>query len=436
MVFLELRQGARIDIVSGQMKSVQEDIADVKQDVTAMINILHQMLNEGAKQRARDLEEKENLRRQTAELKQDTEVRSLKLWQDYEQLREENVRLKQRGGHALLFTDHQYATILIARLTRGLSAQENEAQVGTILNLQPPMTSHQWMSVYPPFPMYANFDTSYIIPAQGIRPTESNGLLVLIELLQAQDVHRIDVEAVKDSSDALSTAHRSLVSQLLGNEKFNRWARAVGSRRLLIEDDEWADPEAGSPLSWFSSILVKTVLSRVDFIPVVFFCGQHTESDDIYTGVQPLMRSLLTQLAEQKIHKFGATLDHPMPGFHEQGLTLPDLLRIFHLIARQLPPSAVLVCILDGVNHYENARHEGDLLYVLEFLTGLTEDSSIPPAVKVLATSATKTVCVHKLFQNEDEDDGSALISITELLVVANEVDEADMDVTWADSDI
>lgn len=263
------------------------------------------------------------------------------------------------------------------------------------------------------------------------------GLSELIQLLQAEDVHRHDVDTILDSADAISLAYPSMASQIVTTRQFDRWARSVESKRLLIEDNHSVNMlEAGDALSWFGALLAKTLRSREEFVSISFFCSRHIERDDNCNGVVSMMRSLVSQLCQQLVDKF-SIVAAPLVSVssQQQPWDLADLLRCFDSLARQLPRQVTLVCILDGVNHYENEDHEDEVLIVLRFLVGLTRDASIPAAIKVLATSATKTVVVHTAFQIDDSSDDDALLSTTELPMVCNDVVESDLDVEWNDRD-
>lgn len=227
-----------------------------------------------------------------------------------------------------------------------------------------------------------------------------------------------------------------MVSQIVGSTKFDGWAKSCDSQRLLIEDNHTRDFEAAGALSWFSSLLVKTLTLRAEFVPTVFFCGLHTESSDDYTGVRPMMRSLISQLLQQMASKFDIDLTQMVSHNHIEW-ELPDLLRFFELLVKQIPPQGTLVCILDGINYYENAAYEDDLLCVLRCLIGLTNDDGMLSAIKVLATSATKTIAAHEIFQIEKDtfhdNNDAVLLAITELPIVGDDVDESDLSVDWPD---
>lgn len=108
------------------------------------------------------------------------------------------------------------------------------------------------------------------------------------------------------------------------------------------------------------------------------------------------------------------------------------LLHLSGLLVRQLPYRITMVCILDGVDIFENDAHEEDLLKVLRFLVGLARDSSMPPAIKLLASSATKTVLAHTAFHLDDAYDDDALLSVSELPFVGSNVLHSRLDVEWS----
>lgn len=251
--------------------------------------------------------------------------------------------------------------------------------------------------------------------------------------LPTRDIRSHDIDFIMDSVDSLSGVHRSMVGQIVGSRQFVMWAKSCDSQRLLIEDNYTTDLEAADALRWFSALLAKTLHLRAEVVSIVFFCGLHTESDDENHGLEPMMRSLTSQLLRQMVTKFDIDLTEMVP-YSQTESNLPDLLRNFERVAKRIPTQGTLVCILDGINHYENAVCEDDLLGVLRFFIGLTQDDGMLSATKLLATSATKTIAAHKPFvteQDVDGDDDLFLLAFTELPLVGGDVEESDLMVEW-----
>lgn len=93
IVSLETSQCVRTETVSGQVETIREDIADIKNQFAnfqaALMNRVNRMFIDGARQRARDWKEMEKHAQRTNRLE-------FAKWQDYEKLRLENKELSHR----------------------------------------------------------------------------------------------------------------------------------------------------------------------------------------------------------------------------------------------------------------------------------------------------------------------------------------------------
>jgi hypothetical protein len=63
----------------------------------------------------------------------------------------------------------------------------------------------------------------------------------------------------------------------------------------------------------------------------------------------------------------------------------------------------MLVCIIDGISHYETDDFEDNMLKVLECLLGLVKDAKMAAAVKLLAASPTTTDLMQDRFKGDDD---------------------------------
>ena len=88
---------------------------------------------------------------------------------------------------------------------------------------------------------------------------------------------------------------------------------------------------------------------------------------------------------------------------------------LFAWLVRRLPRGVTLVCLIEGVSHYETDDYEDDMLRGLGRLLSLMRDKSVAAVVKVLVTSATTTDSVQAAFVTDDNDDeSSCLLSLAE----------------------
>ncbi|CZR69883.1 uncharacterized protein PAC_19783 [Phialocephala subalpina] len=97
----------------------------------------------------------------------------------------------------------------------------------------------------------------------------------------------------------------------------------------------------------------------------------------------------------------------------EQGLDLDierirkgnitHLCALFSTLVRRLPKDITLICIIDGISHYEVDEHEKGMLKALQCLLDLARDNGVAAVIKVLATSPTTTGLVQGRFEDDDE---------------------------------
>lgn len=131
-----------------------------------------------------------------------------------------------------------------------------------------------------------------------------------------------------------------------------------------------------------------------------------------------MMCSFIAQLA--KSWPFNATtLQNNKLNVYGQGKVermvkngnLPKLCDLFRFLVRLLPASATLICIIDGILHYETDELEEGLLKVLELLLNLARNGNTDATVKILASSPAMTDLVQTRFKGDD----SSFISLTEI---------------------
>lgn len=251
----------------------------------------------------------------------------------------------------------------------------------------------------------------------------------MISHLASENLDISDVEYILETSDALEMRHRTLISQIVGTNRFHNWSTSFTSCRLLVQGSVSRDSrQSVSALSWFCALLVNTLRKRELFISLVFFCGQHTEADDTNSGVHSMMRSLITQLLQQQEFLQIPLTYEEFDGESGGHLHLEMLCQTFSLLLRQIPKRMTLVIVLDNVGLYENVDHEVDLLKVMGLFESFVQDQSIPPAVKILATSSTKTLAVHRVFEDDTHDDETWLLATSELPPVGDNVAISDLE--------
>jgi hypothetical protein len=174
-------------------------------------------------------------------------------------------------------------------------------------------------------------------------------------------------------------------------------------------------------------MLAHSVRTRERYVAIVFFCGLHVEYDQEPVGVTGMVRSLVFQLL-QNLESAGPheSAAWKIPGIMSwaelDGIAKSDLTQLCRLLIRlaflQLSAGRTLVCIVDGVNHYQTDELEADVVMVvrtLHWLVQATKDGhpwGQNAAIKVLVTSSAASNGVSDLFR--DEDDILSIVNLTQ----------------------
>ena len=240
-------------------------------------------------------------------------------------------------------------------------------------------------------------------------------------LLDIPDLDDRDLAYVEEQKYWIATKYGSRAEQVLDTPQFHDWLVAAEPRELLVHGD-FRPTEAHhvSGLSLVCATLARTLRARPRYLALVFFCGLHEGDDeDGPWGPDALVRSFAAQLLRQ--HPLAAT--EAELALARTG-DLGDACRLFVSLARRVPADVTLVCIVDGIIHFEIDRFEDGMLEVLRCLLRLVRDESPDSArVKVLVTSATPTDSVQREFLRyyDDDDEGDSRLIAMEGLPVAGQ---------------
>ncbi|EXJ72273.1 uncharacterized protein A1O5_04777 [Cladophialophora psammophila CBS 110553] len=188
--------------------------------------------------------------------------------------------------------------------------------------------------------------------------------------------------------------------QLIQVRQLKDWMVSPTSSQLLIHGDYQGKQDI-SGLSLFCSSLAQSLVARApQYIPLVFFCGLHTDRNvDDYTGGLAIIQNFICQLLcqfdfDKKLLANDVGEDRIRDG------DIGKLCSLFELLVKQLPSTVVLFCLIDGIVYYERKEFVNDLGLVLVTLLKISEQSD-QAAVKVLVTSPTVTTSVRKPFPHD-----------------------------------
>lgn len=220
----------------------------------------------------------------------------------------------------------------------------------------------------------------------------------LYRVLNVPELEKMDLEYAIQSKELLTAADQERAEFIMGSPKFRNWLIATSSTELLVHGN--SDPMLVSPLSFFCSMLVQNLYRMPRFRTVVFFCGLHTASNDIYAGGRGMIKSFLTQLLAQETFN----LNFLDPDFVAR-IKKDDanaLCKLFGVLARQLSRDVSLFCIIDGVNFYDHGKHLIGMSFVLRSLLDLRSEGNMQTVFKILITSPSTTTQVVQAFDEEN----------------------------------
>ncbi|KAH9224701.1 hypothetical protein DL95DRAFT_516944 [Leptodontidium sp. 2 PMI_412] len=134
-----------------------------------------------------------------------------------------------------------------------------------------------------------------------------------------------------------------------------------------------------------------------------FFCGEHLGVDDPDSGVDGMMRSLLSQLllAYPDFDLF--YIDRMRNLDYEQ---VDDLCEMFYVLIAQLPPDVIVFCIVDSIGFFE----EKDLLckdaelVVQQFVDIVARTQDYGCTFKLLLTSPWNSRVLYKNMPSNEDD--------------------------------
>jgi hypothetical protein len=190
--------------------------------------------------------------------------------------------------------------------------------------------------------------------------------------------------------------------QLIRSTQFKDWVVAGTSSQLLIHG-EYDGQRYVSGLSLFCSSFAQSLEARAPrFIPLIFFCGLHTDPDmDRHTGGRAVIQNFICQLLCQFDFDTRSFASEKLDEHLIQLGDIDELCRLFQWLVGKLPQSVVLFCVIDGVGYYERDEFEHDIGFVVEKLLRISAEKKTQAGVKILLTSSNRTTYIRQPFPDE-----------------------------------
>ncbi|OJJ98406.1 hypothetical protein ASPACDRAFT_53301 [Aspergillus aculeatus ATCC 16872] len=183
------------------------------------------------------------------------------------------------------------------------------------------------------------------------------------------------------------------VAGVLQDSRFRSWLQDMRSEVLVVSRMEEDILEEGpvSPLTYLCSVMIKTLAPAERVMPMVFFCRQHCDSQDSFTGAAGMLRSLISQVTLNlyETHRLDLTF---LVEEHLHTIATQDVSTLCHLFAEVVKraPEGIVVCIIDGVDFLSNQLNlywVGGVMRFLNSLLGAVAGSRSDLVFKILVTS-------------------------------------------------
>lgn len=254
---------------------------------------------------------------------------------------------------------------------------------------------------YPSTPALIAWQQAGPVPAQNVQhlmdPDDLLSCIGIPDILSQDYQHLTEKRKV-----TVPAPEQARAEQLIRTSQIREWLTGPTSSQLLVHGNY--DRRAYiSGLSLFCMSLAHTLSERVPrFIPLVFFCGLHTEPlQDAHTGGRALLQSFIRQLLCQYDFNGDSIPVEPEKVDYVQQGDLSTLCTLFKRLVRMLPKGVALFCLVDGVVYYEREEFLDDLGRVLMTILQLSGQEGMQAPVKVLLTSPTRTSVVRQPFPDD-----------------------------------
>ncbi|KAE8152985.1 hypothetical protein BDV25DRAFT_47977 [Aspergillus avenaceus] len=237
------------------------------------------------------------------------------------------------------------------------------------------------------FPTFLNAVTSMSTPM-----VKSQSFLSRMQLLNCLAVSPRasidDVDIVLKQPVVFNAEGQSLSQQVLSSNEFLRWMQTSHAETLFVQGDcSIVGPGRVTPLSALCATLSLNLSKHSDSLVLHFFCGLHESPSSSTAGPSGLIRSLIAQLLLTRA-TFGLDFINTR-AFAESicSHSVYDLCHTFRQLIEQLPKSAVVVCIIDGIVRFESDAWFADLMEVIHTLNQILANPALHPVIKLLVTS-------------------------------------------------
>lgn len=197
-----------------------------------------------------------------------------------------------------------------------------------------------------------------------------------------------DVDHILKRRDQFDLAAQAQAQQLLSSEQFMGWMKSPLPETLFVKGNfQIVGSGRISVLSALCATLSLNLVKNTHYIVLHAFCGLHEAHSHQNAGPNWLIRSLIAQLL---LCGVSFNLDFiNTRSFAEQIKShyLQDLCSVFRQLVEQLPNTATVICIIDGVTPFESETWKIDMIDVLFILNQIVLNEFLKLTFKLMLTT-------------------------------------------------
>ncbi|RFU80324.1 hypothetical protein TARUN_1872 [Trichoderma arundinaceum] len=224
-------------------------------------------------------------------------------------------------------------------------------------------------------------------------------------MMKIPDADLIDVSFINSKKEWLPSKHRVHAERIIATQVFRNWIVSPRSAKLMVHwDVQPPKTVAGiSPLSVFCSTISQGLRTKEGILSVLWFCGRHIDPSE--AGEQVGGHYMLASLIDQLLRQY-AFDTRPLSSIFNitklQQNEYNELMSLFDWLVKQLPSTATLFCVVDGVALFERGEYWEQSAPVFLKIVNLVDDPTVPAVIKVLFTSTPGTDMVRGAFEQND----------------------------------
>jgi hypothetical protein len=245
--------------------------------------------------------------------------------------------------------------------------------------------------------------------------SESEAIIVvtkedLLKRLQLYELGSVvgDIEEIRRQESNVASEGREVTRKIMSMVKFTEWVTKDESRLLLLDGHCKNFGNRGtSPLSVLCASLASTLAGAESLIILQYYCGHHgLDSNGLPAGPLGLIQSLLAQLLCKPDNVLPQSLKLDRKIYER---VRPDdvdsLCELFGTVFSQVEPSKITLCIVDEIAEFEGepGGWGDDMSLIAHQLRWMVHKFRGPQRLKVMMTSANKSVVVTRLLEDEDK---------------------------------